>query len=213
MDYQRLTISGQAIVVAFDMCSSSNIIEDLTKSKNVQPLTTFFGELRRYLAKEQKANVSFDAYKFTGDGWLLLFPANTDGVDLLRFLENLCLYFVGEFRRSLFPHLSHTPKLIGISFGIDKGELIPLTMHGQQEYVGRAINIACRLQGAVKEKGDSPAYTALVSNRVYSEYFAKTDPHRVVKVTRNLRNINDGAEFACRRLWLLRPHRSLDDPS
>jgi hypothetical protein len=144
---------------------------------------------------------------------LLLFPANTDGVRLLRFLENLCLYFVGEFRRSLFPHLSHTPKLVGISFGIDKGELIPLTMYGQQEYVGRAINIACRLQAAVTEKGGSPAYTALVSNRVYSEYFAQTEPHRVVKVTRNLRNINDGAEFACRRLWLLRPYLSTDDPS
>jgi class 3 adenylate cyclase len=213
MDYQRLTISGQAIVVAFDMCSSSNIIEDLTKSKNVQPLTTFFGELKRYLAKEQKATVPFDPYKFTGDGWLLLFPANTDGVRLLRFLENLCLYFVVEFRRSLLPHLSHKPALVGINFGIDKGELIPLTMYGQQEYVGRAINVACRLQAAVADKGRSPVYTALVSNRVYSEYFAETKPHRVVKVTRNLRNINGGAEFACRRLWLLRPYVTTDEPS
>ena len=53
-DYQRLAISGQAIVVAFDMCSSSNIIEDLTSHDNVEPLTTFFSGLKRYLAKEQK---------------------------------------------------------------------------------------------------------------------------------------------------------------
>jgi putative transposase len=85
-------------------------------------VTTFFGELKRYLAKEQKATAPFDPYKFTGDGWLLLFPANTDGVRLLRFLENLCLYFVVEFRRSLLPHLSHKPALVGITFGIDKGE-------------------------------------------------------------------------------------------
>ena len=213
MEYQRLAINGQAIVVAFDMCSSSKIIDDLTKRNNVQPLKAFLGELKQYLAREQKATAQFDPYKFTGDGWLLLFPANTDGVRLLRFLENLCLYYVGEFRRSLFPHLSHTPKVIGISFGIDKGELIPLTIHGQQEYVGRAINIACRLQAAVTEKGASPAYTALVSNRVYGEYFAQAEPHRVVKVTRNLRNINDGAEFECRRLWLLRPYLPTDDPS
>jgi class 3 adenylate cyclase len=213
MEYQRLTISGQAIVVAFDMCSSSNIIDDLTRSKNVQPLTMFFGELKRYLAKEQKTTTPFDPYKFTGDGWLLLFPANTDGVRLLRFLENLCLYFVVEFRRSLLPHLSHKPALVGITFGIEKGELIPMTMYGQQEYVGRAINVACRLQAALKDKGSSPAYNALVSNRVYSEYFAQTKPHRVRKVTRNLRNISDAAEFACRRLWLLRPSLSTDDPS
>ena len=173
-----LRLAGTQFLVAFDMCSSSNIIEDLTESKNVQPLTTFLGELRRYLAKEQKATAQFDPYKFTGDGWLLLFPANTDGVRLLRFLENLCLYFIVEFRRSLLPHLSHKPALVGINFGIDKGELIPLTMYGQQEYVGRAINVACRLQPAVADKGHSPMYTALVSNRVYSEYFAKQNGSR-----------------------------------
>lgn len=165
------------------------------------------------MAKEQKATAPFDPYKFTGDGWLLLFPENTDGLSLLRFLENLCLHFVVEFRRSLLPHLSHTPSVIGITFGIDKGELVSVPMDGRQEYVGRAINVACRLQAAVVEKGHSPAYTALVSNRVYGEYFADTKPHRVMKVTRNLRNINNGAEFACRRLWLLRPYQTTDEPS
>jgi class 3 adenylate cyclase len=213
MECERLTITGQAIVVAFDMCSSSNIIEDLTRNGNTQPLITFFGELQRHLAKEQRATLAFDPYKFTGDGWLLLFPANADGARLLRFLESLCLFFAVEFRRSLLPHLSHTPALIGITFGIEKGDVIRMAMQGQQEYVGRAINVACRLQAALKEKGNSPAYNALVSNRVYSEYFADTKPHRVIKVTRNLRNINDGAEFTCRRLWLLRPLRPADDPS
>jgi len=211
MECQRLTISGQAIVVAFDMCSSSNIIDDLTKCKNIEPLTTFFSELQQHLAKEQRTTIPFDPYKFTGDGWLLLFPANTDGARLLRFLESLCLFFAVEFRRSLLPHLSRTPALVGITFGIEKGEVISMVMQGQQEYVGRAINVACRLQAALKEKGVSPAYNALVSNRVYSEYFADTKPHRAIKVTRNLRNIDDGAEFTCRRLWLIRPLRPADD--
>jgi hypothetical protein len=212
MDHSRLVINGQAIVVAFDMCSSSTIIDDLTKRNDVQPLTRFFGALQRYLAKAQKATVQFDPYKFTGDGWLLLFPANTDGVRLLRFLESLCLFFAVEFRRSLLPHLSRRPAMVGITFGIEKGDLIPITMYGQQEYVGRAINIACRLQAALKDKGTSPAYSALVSNRVYGEYFAQANPHRVNKVTRHLRNIDDGTEYACRRLWLLRPYLSVDEP-
>jgi hypothetical protein len=213
MEYQRLAITGQAIVVAFDMCSSSNIMEDLTKSNDVRPLITFLGDLKRYLAQEQRATTPFDPYKFTGDGWLLLFPARTEGARLLHFLENLFLYFVVAFRRSLLPHLSRKPTVVGLTFGIDKGELIALTMHGQQEYVGRAINVACRLQAAVVDKGPSPAYTALVSDRVYREYFAEARPHRVARVTRNLRNINDGAEFACRRLWLLRPYQATDEPS
>jgi class 3 adenylate cyclase len=212
MSHPRLTIGAQAVVVAFDMCSSSNIIDDLTRRGNVQPLTKFFGELTRYLTKQQKGDAPFDPYKFTGDGWLLLFPANTDGASLLRFLESLCLYFAVAFRRTLLPHLSHKPALVGITFGIEKGELIPVTLQGQQEYVGRAINVACRLQSALKEKGSSPAYNALVSNRVYNDYFAGAEPHRVSKVTRNLRNIGQGAEFECRRLWLLRPFLTDDDP-
>ncbi len=213
MDYQRLTISGQAIVVAFDMCSSTVVIEELTQGGNVQPLKKFFVELRQFLAKQQGGAAPFDPYKFTGDGWLLLFPADTSGEHLLRFLENLCLYFAVAFRRTLLPHLARKPAVVGISFGIDKGELVPITMQGQQEYVGRAINVACRLQAAVVDKGSSPAYTALVSNRVYTDYLADTTPHRVVKVTRNLRNINAGAEFACRRVWLMRPFAAADESS
>ena len=212
MDYQRLPIHGQAIVVAFDMCSSSNIIEDLTKSGSVEPLMAFLDELRRCLAREQKATLAFDPYKFTGDGWLLLFPAASDGASLLRFLENLCLHFVVTFQRLLLPHLSRTPALVGLTFGIDKGEVLPLMMHGQQEYVGRAINVACRLQAAVVDKGPSPAYSALVSDRVYRDYLAETTPHRVIKVTRNLRNINNGEQFACRRVWLMRPFLDTDGP-
>jgi class 3 adenylate cyclase len=212
MECERLAIDGQAVVVAFDMLSSSNIIDDLTSNRDVQPLTTFFGHLQRYLAKEQRTTVPFDPYKFTGDGWLLLFPANTDGARLLDFLERLCLFFAVEFQRSLLPRLSRKPALVGITFGIEKGELIPVSMSGQREYVGRAINVACRLQAALKDKGTSHAYGALVSDRVYDEYFAQTTPHRVNKVMRNLRNINGGADFACRRLWLLRPYRSTDEP-
>jgi len=212
MDYQRVPIHGQAIVVAFDMCSSSNIIEDLTNSGSVEPLMAFLDELRRCLAREQKATLPFDPYKFTGDGWLLLFPAASDGASLLRFLENLCLHFVVTFQRLLLPYLSRTPALVGITFGIDKGEVLPLTLHGQQEYVGRAINVACRLQAAVVDKGPSPAYSALVSDRVYRDYLAETTPHRVIKVTRNLRNINNGEQFACRRVWLMRPFLETDGP-
>jgi len=93
------------------------------------------------------------------------------------------------------------------------GDFVSFVMDGRQEYVGRAINVACRLQSALKEKGGSPAYSALVSNRVYSEYFAGTTPHRVHKVTRRLRNIGGGAEFDCRRMWLVRPLQAANEPS
>ena len=36
-------------------------------------------------------------------------------------------------------------------FGIDAGELIRLELNGQVEYLGRAINVASRLQSYTKE--------------------------------------------------------------
>ena len=213
MAYQVLSGDGQAIVVAFDMCSSSTIVDELGKAGNVKPLTVFFGEMRRYLMKEQKRSVPFELYKFMGDGWLLLFPTSTDGARLLAFLEELCLFFAVAFRRTLLPHLSRKPAVVGISFGIETGGLVSIVMDGQQEYFGRAINVACRLQAALKDKGGSPAYSALISNRVYRQYFADATPHRVHKVTRKLRNIDGGADFECRRLWLVRPFGASDEPA
>lgn len=79
-----------------------------------------------------------------------------------------------------------------------------MTMYGQQEYIGRALNIACRLQSAIKDKDSSPAYKALVSNSVFSEYFASAARKvTVYKVRRRLRNIRGGADFNCKKIHLL----------
>jgi hypothetical protein len=64
--------------------------------------------------------------------------------------------------------------------------------------------VACRLQGAVKDKSGSPAYKALVSNRVFNEYFAQAHSYKTFKGTRALRNISGGDRFGCRELELLR---------
>ena len=207
------TATAPTLVVAFDMCSSSNMVDDLYRAGNLQPLRAFFMEMRRYLEKESERNVRFEVYKFVGDGWLLLFPPETDGGRLLGFLEQLCLFFAVSFRRSLLPHLSRHPAEVGISFGIETGDLVPMIMDGRREYVGRALNVACRLQSGLKDRGGSPTYSALVSSRVYAQYFAQTTPHRVQKVTRKLRNIDGGADFECRRLWLLRPFKPTGEPS
>src|SRR5262245_30700323 len=84
MQYRRIPMSGPTLVVAFDICSSSNVTEELTLNGGMNRLARFLTELKRYLAREQK-RLPFDPYKFTGDGWILLFPASTNGSALLRF--------------------------------------------------------------------------------------------------------------------------------
>ena len=77
-------------------------------------------------------------------------------------------------------------------------------MYGQKEYIGRALNIACRLQGSIKDNDKSPAYKALVSNSAYNKYLSSAGAHvKVWRVRRTLRNIRGGSDFYCRKIELL----------
>ena len=96
MQYQRLPIQGKTVVVVFDMCSSSDIIEGLTIRGTLQHLEDFLTKLKQYLASAQKS-IAFDPYKFAGDGWILLFPEATHGKALFKFLRDLCTFFKREF--------------------------------------------------------------------------------------------------------------------
>ena len=78
-----------------------------------------------------------------------------------------------------------------------------MTMYGQREYVGRALNVACRLQGSIKDKDAAPAYKALVSNAAYNAYFKSEKSVKVWKVRRKLRNIRGGVDFHCAKIEFL----------
>jgi hypothetical protein len=84
------------------------------------------------------------------------------------------------------------------------GPLAPMTIFGQPEYIGRALNVACRLQGAIKDRDKAPSYKALVSNGVYHKYlsFARSRV-QVFSVKRQLRNIRGGVDFLCKKIELL----------
>jgi|SRR5450759_4946110 hypothetical protein len=202
MQYRRFDIKGEIIVVAFDICSSSNVLEQLTLAGDFSCVTELLTEIKRFLASEQ-STLPFDPYKFTGDGWILLFPSDTDGSALLAFLRRLCRFYRKEYRQRVLPSLINAPEVSGLSFGIDMGSLLRMTMYGQREHIGRAINIACRLQNAIKDKDKSPSYKALVTNRVFREYFGTLKSLKAQGVTRTLRNINNDAPFRCRKLQLL----------
>jgi hypothetical protein len=102
-------------------------------------------------------------------------------------------------------YLERTPAIVGLTFGLEKGRLASITMYGTKEYVGRALNIACRLQNAVGDNDKSPGYKALVSNPLYHKYFRSVKGYDSVRVKRSLRNIQGGENFQCRKIWLLSP--------
>ena len=182
------------------MCSSTNVIEELTLNGEIELFENLLTAIKEHLAKAQE-KVLFDPYKFTGDGWILLFPAESDGTLAFEVLQDLCKFYKKTFGKVVLRHLATPPKVMGLTFGIDRGPVRRMTMYGQQEYIGRALNVACRLQAAAKDRDSSPEYKALISNTAYNKYFSLAQKRvKVWSVRRNLRNIQGGADFLCKKI-------------
>jgi hypothetical protein len=204
MTYRRVSIDGDALVVVFDMCSSSDVIEELNLTGDLERHDGLLTSLKEYLADAQE-RVLFDPYKFTGDGWILLLPRNTNGGLAFTFLRDLCHFFKKVFDHRVLRHLATPPTVTGLTFGIEKGPLRAMTMYGRREYVGRALNIACRLQTSIKDKDADPAYKALVSNAAFNQCFSSVRSVKIWKVRRRLRNIRGGSDFHCKKIEFLNP--------
>jgi hypothetical protein len=60
------------IVVAFDICSSTVILEELLRTENQRRWRNLLIGMKKALVREA-AQMPFEIYKFVGDGWILLF--------------------------------------------------------------------------------------------------------------------------------------------
>ena len=80
------------IVVSIDVCSSSDILEDLLKTNRIKAWRDLLIWLKEYL-EEKSRGLGFELYKFTGDGWLLLFN-ETDRGSNIAFKKNILGLFL-----------------------------------------------------------------------------------------------------------------------
>jgi len=186
-------------VLSFDICSSSNIIEDLTLTNNVDAMHDFLLATHRFLRRNALRN-KYRVYKFTGDGWILLFREGIVGRKFFEFLTKLSLDFQDRFRSDIAPVLEHPIDLSGLTFGADRGQLLSLKLADKAEYIGRPLNIACRLQSAIGDRDRSPAHKVLLSKHLYrrpGDCPGKRDGYRVREVSRTLRNIRGGTKYRC----------------
>lgn len=192
------------IVVVFDICSSTTMLEDLKSTDNLDEWRNLLIDLKGFLL-QKSAELHFEPYKFIGDGWILLFPPNISKSDLLRFLCDLKQAFYGCFDESVGDLLQRTPKVLGITVGVDSGELIRVQMNEQIEYLGRALNVASRLQGATKELSSGPSNKALFSrNSFNSMHGRESREFKLISATVELRNIINGQNYECFEWEILR---------
>jgi class 3 adenylate cyclase len=155
------------LVVVFDICSSTTILEDLKRTDNLAAWRDLLLDMKANLQEEGSA-LAMCLYKFIGDGWVLLFPDSVPKKELCGFLSRFSEWYQRQFESAIRPLLLQEPSPIGLMFGIDLGELIRLDLDDQVEYLGRAINVASRLQTQTKELRGGPSYKAIFSRNSFN---------------------------------------------
>jgi hypothetical protein len=196
----------QKIVTFFDICSSSKIIEDLAQNNDLSLWRKTLKKIEINLENKRDA-LGFSIYKFLGDGWVLIIDPDTDKKELLQYFTELCDAFSNHFNKTIEKRLSTEIKPIGLTFGLDIGEIFRISIGGTKEYMGSPLNIAARLQICISNPNkleDDPSNQLMMVRRNYYKYF-KDDVggnYKLVKARRKLKNIRNDDTFICTRIWL-----------
>ena len=187
--YDDATSIVNKLVVAFDICSSTAILERLKQVDNLGVWRNFLIKLKDIVRGEgDRFNV--ELYNFTGDGWILLFPRDIATNSVCHFLQRISISFHVLFKQSITRLIGTQVKPVGLTFGIDAGELVGLTMVEKNEYLGRPINVACRLQSCAKDLPGGPEYKALFSMNSFYRPMLPEPTVAVKKVLVSLRNVS-----------------------
>jgi hypothetical protein len=198
-DKSEQTKVVKKIIVFFDICSSTSILEDLVRTENQKLWRNLLIELKDYLRKK-RSSMRFELYKFLGDGWILLFEHRPYGLELFEFFEGLSDRFLYIYKRNIKNVLTIRIPIVGLTFGMDIGSCIQFEMNEQQEYTGRPLNVAARLQSTVGQRDSKPENKILLSNNLYATFKDKRKIERKYKVwgvRRTLKNISGGEDYCC----------------
>lgn len=194
------------IVFVFDICLLTKILDDLQTIENIRPWRTLLRTFERFIRSRSRI-MKFDVYKFMGDGWILLFGYNYSSAKIIRLAKELCNEYERLFNTCIKGLLNIQLDNVGISIGMDRGSVNKLRMNNRDEYIGRAINVACRLQGAIKEKGPPPQYNILMTNHLYQYFKPDVKGFRRLRAQRTLRNLFGDQPIQCKRIILNEPPR------
>ena len=173
------------IVVVLGICSSTRVLEKLHAQGELGRLADFLAAVMKFLRARARRD-GFEVYKFVGDAWILLFPGKASAASVLGLAAGFC-HFVRQQSLS-----------VEVTIGMASGKLVRLPVRGDHEYIGRAINLAVRLQGA------SLAYQALLSSELRKRFLPYLEEHfQWTDVKRDLKGIRGGAGYPCASVKLV----------
>lgn len=208
-------------ILVFDIRHSTAIIEDLTAADRPVLWSKLMKRLLEEMESLEADGGPFEIYKFLGDGWIIAFK---DGPETFRFMLALLFHvnrcYLEAYAGLILPVLRDPvmppPE---ISFGITWGQVNTCWMNGQNEYVGKPINEACRLQAKAAENDHEYSDSrGIISTGFYSKFEKElkglAKPYLV-----SLRNVEGGRQIACYKLtissvreWLMENPSPKGDP-
>jgi len=124
-------------------------------------------------------------------------------------MRRLCDMYLAQYKRNIAPVV---PKRFntGITFGLTDGRMVRFRLNEQVEYIGRPLNLAARLQGAIGGKNnDPPQNKVLMTKGVYHDLRRDiSDSYRIAKVQRTLKNVAGGESLEYIKLSLYEPAKA-----
>ncbi len=195
LDNVETTVSTEKFIVVFDICSSSQIIEDLQNHANMKEWDKFLFEITLSIDSYiNKNGIKAFIYKFLGDGYILI-------IDKACFDKVLAICFkiyqiiLDRLKKLIEVFSNIEPVRIGITIGIDFGRIHKIKIQEQDEYVGKSINTASRLQTSLKDKEheNKLLISKIVKKAICGPY--KSDLYK--ETTRQMRNLYGENRFYC----------------
>jgi class 3 adenylate cyclase len=189
-------------VVVMDVCSSTQILETLTRMENAEEYYKLM--MRIYKAVERATMNKGSIYKFLGDGFILLFNSEYEFDKILSCVGNICQASNTELTRFVSSKLDRPVlKRMGITVGIDEGMIYQMDFNDTMgiEYFGMPINRASRLQASLKDPGH--ANKALISWKLYSKILDKRIRACTKETTRTFHNVAEDTTLRCYEIDLI----------
>jgi class 3 adenylate cyclase len=185
----------ERFVVLFDICSSTRILENVTQYGQ---LDSYRDTLLKFdgIARSQTERFGGEFYKFLGDGYLVMFQGTLRADTILLFIISMYINSKQLLQNLVEHHVSlDNLQRIGLTFGVDFGNVYQIELGKSVEYYGIPINIATRLQSLIPHIEDN--YKALVSLTFKNKLRDDTMIRLCSRTRRTLKNINNNEPLKC----------------
>ena len=191
------TPDAEYTVLIFDICSSTVFIEDLVKTDELDSYCNLLEDFKHFLSALNIDGMTI--YKFLGDGFVLLFDKKVLFDEVLMVSKRTAEYAKERIALFVRDNIETTviPR-IGITIGIDIGNLKAIKLNGETEFIGRAINVSSRLQSSLKDK--EHVNKILMSVKAYKNIIGQDIKRKCIERERVFRNISDNNRTRCYEL-------------